>query len=1565
MNLFNLNNHIEIPLFAKKERGVNFYAKLVWDLSDSLRIVQNPPGSPPGQHFELGYSRLATPTEVYYNSHLLGSQSCTSAFPGQAVTSYFDSIVDQNNTVRPLPYNTNVMTGQGCGAGSYTVATQDGQWLLTVTYTNQNCWGENCITSVTETDPLGNVYSGGTLTDPNGNQISRTSSGWTDPTGNTVFTVPSSTTYSYPVQTGPMANVQFNSSAFTLQNQFTTCNPGYATTNTPLTTSIALPDGSSYAFTYESANGTYPSTTVTGRIHSITIPAGATYTYTYSGGTNGINCDGTPAILTITGSDGSVWTYNRTVSNCLSNCTGPYVTTVVTDPACNDAVYSFDAGGRQVQVQNYQGTAGTPACSATSRTLLQTVTTCYDGNFTNCTAPSSVLNCTGGTIVCRADKYTYLPGLAQPSLSETFYNSNELVTQQNEFDFGVNTGSAPTTTPLRATITSYANVGNHILNRPACVQVSGGTSPACGTVTSTTKSLTNFSNYDSHGNVGTIQEWVSGTTYISSGLTYFSTGLVNTATDFKGTPTTYTYGNCNNSYPTQTTKAGLSQYFTWDCNGGVVTSTKDANGKTTSYSYTNPNSGVGDPFWRLTQTTYPDGGKFTTTFNDTASPVNITTTQLIDTSGHAITTQTNFDAFGRPVQTALTSDPDGATYSVTTYDLLGRQSRVYNPTRCSTPTTNCGESTWGYSTYAYDALGRTTQVTRQDGQIVSTTYSANCSTVTDEAGKARKSCSDALGRLTQVFEDPAILNYETDYTYDALDNLLSVNQKGGSTNSALWRTRTFAYDGLSRLTSASNPESGTATYGYDANGNLTSKTSPAPNQTGTATVTLSYCYDALNRLTAKAYTAQSCPMSSPIATYLYDQTSYNGLTIANGIGRRTGMIDQAGSEAWSYDSMGRIANDQRTTNGVTLQTPYTYNLDGSLATITYPDLHNPLTVTFQPGGAGRPVGESSNDATYAYSVHYASNGALCFLQQGWGNTTTMNRTFNNRFQPVRIYESGDPTTPPTPCTTPTQSTTLPMDFTYAYLDANGHNNGNVASITRVGDTDSTQNFTYDSLNRIATAQTSAINQPDFQGDTGYLQECWAEQYSYDPWGNLVSIAPSSSSNYIGCSQESGFNFNGAISTKNQIVAAGYAYDSAGNLIAAPPTGTAYVYDAENHLTAAAGQTYLYDGDGKRVEKATTGPPLAANKLYWYDQSGNAIYETDPSGNELYRYYRFAGLLVAREEYNDWVDHYGLDALGSVRWVYGTNNVYPNYTVNWDVSDYYPFGAERVIQSNSNNDRKFTGKERDTESGNDNFAARFYSSSMGRFLSPDPSAIDLADPLDPQQLNLYSYTRNNPINATDPSGLNCVWDDGSYDAEDDPATGTQKGCEAQGGTWVQYERGDWNPNANGDLAAIVESEQNNIASAVVNANDPTNENPYISEISRQLAPLNKLSDCTGQAIANEVPLGRQVLGASSPDNAGKASRFVAKATSSNSEGKLINLPATDAPGLVTWNYATNSRRVTAALDKVDLPVIAEKAASASATFSKLAPAFSKWAGIVGWAYTAGNAAHNTYACYNKP
>jgi RHS repeat-associated protein len=81
-------------------------------------------------------------------------------------------------------------------------------------------------------------------------------------------------------------------------------------------------------------------------------------------------------------------------------------------------------------------------------------------------------------------------------------------------------------------------------------------------------------------------------------------------------------------------------------------------------------------------------------------------------------------------------------------------------------------------------------------------------------------------------------------------------------------------------------------------------------------------------------------------------------------------------------------------------------------------------------------------------------------------------------------------------------------------------------------------------------------------------------------------------------------------------------------------------------------------------------------------------------------------------------------------------------------------ASEVCSSSS----RSTGKERDTESGNDYFDARYYSSTMGRFLSPDWSAkeepVPYANLEDPQSFDLYSYVRNNPLARTDPDGHCC-------------------------------------------------------------------------------------------------------------------------------------------------------------------------------------------------------------------
>jgi RHS repeat-associated protein len=219
-------------------------------------------------------------------------------------------------------------------------------------------------------------------------------------------------------------------------------------------------------------------------------------------------------------------------------------------------------------------------------------------------------------------------------------------------------------------------------------------------------------------------------------------------------------------------------------------------------------------------------------------------------------------------------------------------------------------------------------------------------------------------------------------------------------------------------------------------------------------------------------------------------------------------------------------------------------------------------------------------------------------------------------------------------------------------------------------------------------------------------------------------------------QGSAYTLSLTATGKNQL--SGYTYDAAGNLTS---DGTnSYTYDAENHLLTAGGVTYTYDGDGDRVKKSS-------GKLYWYGDGTDALDETDASGNLTDEYMFFGGSRIARRDSSSNVDYYFGDHLGTAHVVTNASG-----TIQ-DDSDFYPFGGERFYTSSSGNTHKFTGKERDTESGLDNFSARFYTSTTGRFLSADDSKYVTA--ADPQTWNLYGYVSNNPVNGVDPTGHYCI------------------------------------------------------------------------------------------------------------------------------------------------------------------------------------------------------------------
>jgi hypothetical protein len=258
----------------------------------------------------------------------------------------------------------------------------------------------------------------------------------------------------------------------------------------------------------------------------------------------------------------------------------------------------------------------------------------------------------------------------------------------------------------------------------------------------------------------------------------------------------------------------------------------------------------------------------------------------------------------------------------------------------------------------------------------------------------------------------------------------------------------------------------------------------------------------------------------------------------------------------------------------------------------------------------------------------------------------------------------------------------------------GSDNGTLVSMINNRVTDRSQTFSYDQLNRVSTAQTTATYSSD-------AAHCWGQAFGFDAsgnWSNLLSIGGVSSA-YNGCTQAT---LNVTVNANNQIV--GDTYDAAGNLWVIPGAGGAtYLYNAENQMTSTSNSSmsYIYDGDGNRVEKSGT-------KIYWYSGS-EVLDETDTTGSvtngSFNEYIFFAGNRIARRDSSGDVFYYLLDQVDSSRVIAEVPSGQTTATMCYD-ADLEPYGGEHAYINTCSQNYKFTGKERDSESDLDNFGARW-------------------------------------------------------------------------------------------------------------------------------------------------------------------------------------------------------------------------------------------------------------------
>src|SRR6185437_333958 len=147
-------------------------------------------------------------------------------------------------------------------------------------------------------------------------------------------------------------------------------------------------------------------------------------------------------------------------------------------------------------------------------------------------------------------------------------------------------------------------------------------------------------------------------------------------------------------------------------------------------------------------------------------------------------------------------------------------------------------------------------------------------------------------------------------------------------------------------------------------------------------------------------------------------------------------------------------------------------------------------------------------------------------------------------------------------------------------------------------------------------------------------------------------------------------------------------------------------------------------------------------------------ESDLSGNITNEYVFFGGKRIAmRNVSSGTIYYYEDDMLGSARTMVQAGQT----SVCYD-GDFYPFGGERIVTNTCTQNYKFEGKERDTETGNDDFGARYYTSRLGRWLSADwssvPAPVPYANLSNPQTLNLYAMVSDNPETFADLDGHQC-------------------------------------------------------------------------------------------------------------------------------------------------------------------------------------------------------------------
>jgi RHS repeat-associated protein len=1130
INLANLNAHLSIPVINKPGRGMPFTFNLAYDTSVWYPIGTGTTGDKTWQNLSGWGWTLYNGGEIgYLTADVTIIDSCSSGWVQQYANFIYH---DANAVTHVIPGGAidpiGTCPGNPTSPTMLSSATIDGSGYRV--YFNAGNGSATLITPSDVTFQLPAVSSGSLTasnTDSNGNQITAVDNNgtytYTDTLGTIALVIagapPNPMTFTYTAPSGGTAAYTMRYASYTVQTNFQCSGISeFSQTNVPLVSEIDLPDGTRYTFTYEPTPGY--SGSVTGRLASITLPTGGTISYSYSGGNNGIVCtDGTAATLTRTTPDG-VWTYAHSESN------NAWATTT-TDPAGNQTVQNFRKL-YETERQIYQG-------SATSGNLLKTVATCYDGKtLTN----GDMSSCNSYDVflpMTRRLVFVELPGtngleMAQNNLY-TWYGS-----QKSEKDECAYAAGAPGPV-VRSTYTSYYQG-----NKPATVLIDSYQPNQLSSYTrySYDESAPTSTSAPQHGqptgapgNLTSIYYYSSASTALTKTFTYFDTGNVQTATDVNGAKTTYEYNACGNAFPTFVIEPlGLLKAMSWNCAGGVEASATDENGQTVTTAYDDPY------FWRPSSTTDQEGNVTNFTYDGQTS-----VESALNFGSSTVDVLKTADALGRNHLSQTREGPSSGTFDSveTDYDNLGRPYRTTLPYAGGAGQTNSSAPS---TVTAYDALGRGTQVTNSAGQITTASYIQNDAYQTvgpapsGENTKRKQSEYDALGRLTSVCEVTSLSGsgtcaqtspasgYWTKYTYDALDDLIGVTQNAQSSST---QTRTYTYDDLKRMTSETNPETGTTAYVYDSDSTCGTSAGDLVKKIDAVGNTSCYTYDALHRNTSITYSGPYAS-STPNKYFVYDSATVNGAVMTNAKSRMAEAYTATCSTCakitdvvFGYTPRGEVSDVYESTpnSGGYYHVVASYWANGAVNQVG--GLPGLPAIAYGVDGEGRAYSASdSNNRTLLTSTAY--NVASLPTQVNLGSSDSDSFAYNPNTNSMTQYQFK------------VNSQPVVGNLTW-------NANQSLAGLSITDPFDSANNqtcaYSYDDLSRLASDNCGSI---------------WSQAFWYDPFGNI---------------EKSGtMSFQAVYSpSTNRMTSIGSSYPS---------------YDANGNVTNDFLHTYAWDAEGRPV-----------------------------------------------------------------------------------------------------------------------------------------------------------------------------------------------------------------------------------------------------------------------------------------------------------------------------------------------------------------------------------------------